>query len=286
MTIREAEERTGLTRSNIRFYEKEKLIMPSRNEKNSYREYTERDVQELKKIAYLRTMGISIDNLYKIVHHETTLREILDDQDVLLEMEVTRLKEAKEICQLMLSDESLDYDTLDVTAYVPEQKMSAYWNGHRRLLEVDTVGFIDMWSRKATWNALCTASLLLALLMFPFLPEQIPVQWSTGLTVRTAGRYAIFFYPAACVLIHYMIKPLIWRAFFKYRINGSEAAGYMANFLCFVMLSVQGFTLLYVQGLVRCVEWLLLFDAIIFLGIFLAAWYHLFKRHSGVHGRV
>ena len=32
MTIKEVEERTGLTRSNIRFYEKEKLIEPSRND--------------------------------------------------------------------------------------------------------------------------------------------------------------------------------------------------------------------------------------------------------------
>jgi len=35
MTIKEVEERTGLTRSNIRFYEKEKLIEPSRNDKVS-----------------------------------------------------------------------------------------------------------------------------------------------------------------------------------------------------------------------------------------------------------
>lgn len=32
MTIKDVEERTGLSRSNIRFYEKEKLIEPSRNE--------------------------------------------------------------------------------------------------------------------------------------------------------------------------------------------------------------------------------------------------------------
>ncbi len=30
MTIKEVEERTGLSRSNVRFYEKEKLIEPSR----------------------------------------------------------------------------------------------------------------------------------------------------------------------------------------------------------------------------------------------------------------
>ena len=32
MTIKEVEERTGLARSNIRFYEKEKLIEPSRTD--------------------------------------------------------------------------------------------------------------------------------------------------------------------------------------------------------------------------------------------------------------
>ena len=36
MTIKDVEERTGLSRSNIRFYEKEKLIEPSRNESNGY----------------------------------------------------------------------------------------------------------------------------------------------------------------------------------------------------------------------------------------------------------
>jgi len=61
MTIKETEELTGLSRSNIRFYEKEKLIVPSRNENNSYRDYSEQDVENIKKIAYLRTLGLSID---------------------------------------------------------------------------------------------------------------------------------------------------------------------------------------------------------------------------------
>ena len=56
MTIKEVEERTSLSRSNIRFYEKEKLIEPSRNESNGYRDYSENDVENIKKIAYLRTL--------------------------------------------------------------------------------------------------------------------------------------------------------------------------------------------------------------------------------------
>ena len=34
MTIKEVEEQTGLSRSNIRFYEKEKLIEPLRTQKS------------------------------------------------------------------------------------------------------------------------------------------------------------------------------------------------------------------------------------------------------------
>ena len=37
MKIKNVEERTGLSRSNIRFYEKEKLIEPSRNERSEER---------------------------------------------------------------------------------------------------------------------------------------------------------------------------------------------------------------------------------------------------------
>ena len=38
MTIKEVEKLTGLSRSNVRFYEKEKLIVPVRNERNGYRD--------------------------------------------------------------------------------------------------------------------------------------------------------------------------------------------------------------------------------------------------------
>ena len=60
MTIKEVEQITGLSRSNIRFYEKEELINPARNGSNGYREYSEDDIKTIKKIAYLRTLGISV----------------------------------------------------------------------------------------------------------------------------------------------------------------------------------------------------------------------------------
>ena len=82
MTIKEVEERTGLTRSNIRFYEKEKLIEPSRNDKNGYRDYSEKDVENIKKIAYLRTLEISIEDIRNIISGKVPLAEIIKKQTI------------------------------------------------------------------------------------------------------------------------------------------------------------------------------------------------------------
>ena len=68
MTIKDVEERTGLSRSNIRFYEKEKLIEPSRNESNGYRDYSKNDVENIKKIAYLYVHWEFLLKIYEILY--------------------------------------------------------------------------------------------------------------------------------------------------------------------------------------------------------------------------
>ena len=52
MNIKEIEERSGLTRANIRYYEQEGLLAPARRE-NKYRDYSEEDLETL-----LRVPGI------------------------------------------------------------------------------------------------------------------------------------------------------------------------------------------------------------------------------------
>lgn len=95
MTIKDVEERTGLSRSNIRFYEKEKLIEPSRNESNGYRDYSENDVENIKKIAYLRTLGISVEDIRNIISEKVTLQEMLEKQKEVLKNQITDLNKAK-----------------------------------------------------------------------------------------------------------------------------------------------------------------------------------------------
>ena len=113
MTIKEMEQRTGLTRSNIRFYEREKLISPVRNIDNGYREYSEEDVKNIKKIAYLRTLGISVEDIRKISKNEVDLHQVLQRQRENLEQQLSDLKNAKIMCERMLeSKEKITVDAI------------------------------------------------------------------------------------------------------------------------------------------------------------------------------
>ena len=62
MTIKEMEEKTQMSRTNIRFYESEGLIHPNRRE-NGYREYSESDARILMKVKLLRSMDIPLDQV-------------------------------------------------------------------------------------------------------------------------------------------------------------------------------------------------------------------------------
>ena len=62
MTIKEIEERTGMDRANIRFYEKEGLINPTRLD-NGYRDYTQKDIDVLLRIKLLRSLHLSIEDI-------------------------------------------------------------------------------------------------------------------------------------------------------------------------------------------------------------------------------
>ena len=52
MTIKEVEQILEVPRATIRFYEKEGLISPSREE-NGYRDYSKEDLEKVKKIVIL-----------------------------------------------------------------------------------------------------------------------------------------------------------------------------------------------------------------------------------------
>ena len=67
MTIKDVEKITGLTAKSIRYYEDKGLLKVERNEENSYRSYSEANVERLKWIKLLRYLEFSIEEIQEIL---------------------------------------------------------------------------------------------------------------------------------------------------------------------------------------------------------------------------
>lgn len=115
MNIAEAERRTGLSRANIRFYEKEGLLTPTRGA-NGYRDYTEDDVQTLRKIMLLRRLRLSVPEIREIESGEKPLPEAAEQQLGVLQGDIRESEQAYAMCQAICADRA-EWSGLDVDRY-------------------------------------------------------------------------------------------------------------------------------------------------------------------------
>ncbi len=268
MTIKEVEDRTGLTRSNIRFYEKEKLIEPSRNDKNGYRDYSEKDVENIIKIAYLRTLEISIEDIRNIVSDKVPLAETIKKQTTAIQTQIEGLNKAKIMCERMLESGNISFDELQVEKYVAD--LDIYWSDHKPVFKLDSVSFLYIWGSLITWAIITLLCLMIGIVSYAKLPSEIPVQWDSGIATSVADKKFIFVYPLACICIRVLLRPVIYVRFLMNHIYGELITEYLSNYLCFIALSVEVFSILFVYGLTKSVVAVLLVDTVVLIGLLIA----------------
>ena len=116
MNIQEVETRTRLTRANIRFYEKEGLVTPERQE-NGYRNYSQDDVEALLRIKLLRELGFSLQAVGQIQRGELDFQEMLSQRIRETEQEERRLQSIRAVCTSM-QEEGVQYATLNAQTYL------------------------------------------------------------------------------------------------------------------------------------------------------------------------
>lgn len=263
MNIKEVEEETGLARSNIRFYEKENLILPMRNEKNGYRIYSEKNVEDIKKIAYLRTLGLSVENIRDIIEGKISLQESIKKQYSLLDKKLEELEDAKILCEKMLSTQNINYDTLEVERYITE--LPEYWNSNRSIFKLDSVSFLYIWGSFITWAVITMLCLSIGLLFYPKLPPKIPIQYSHGYATSFVNKHFIFAYPIICVLVRYILRFCIYAKLQMNNAYNSIIAEYLTNFICFIVLSAEVFSILFIYHIVKNIVLLLFVDTVVFI---------------------
>ncbi len=116
MTIKEVEQQTGMSRANIRFYEKEGLLSAKRQE-NGYRTYSPENVQELEKLKLLRMLGIPLEEIRQAKTGERSLSSILRQRQGEISRDTRMLQNAQVICGQMCK-EQVEYATLDAVRYL------------------------------------------------------------------------------------------------------------------------------------------------------------------------
>lgn len=269
MTIKEVEERTGLARSNIRFYEKEKLIEPLRNEKNGYRDYSEQDIENIKKIAYLRTLEISIEDIRYIMSNQVPLMAVIERQATTIQTQIEELNKAKIMCEKMLAGGNISFDEMQVEKYVTD--LQTYWNDNKTVLKLDSVSFLYIWGSLITWTIIASLCLIIGFVSYTKLPPEIPVQWSNGSATSLVDKNFIFFYPLACIIIRLFLRPVIHVRLLMNYPYGELITEYLTNYLCFIALSVELFSILFVHGLVKSIVIVLLIDTVVLIGTLICA---------------
>ena len=113
MKINEVEAAVGVTKKNIRFYEEEGLISPSREPGNGYRSYSQADVERLRRIKLLRKLDVPLAEIREMLEGQSTLAEGMNRQLERLSTRRKDLEEAIGFCTL-LRQEPGSLEQLDV----------------------------------------------------------------------------------------------------------------------------------------------------------------------------
>lgn len=121
MKINEVEAIVGVTRRNIRFYEKEGLLSPARNNQNGYREYGDAEVAELERIKLLRKLGVPLDEIRRMQRGDATVSDAMRRHIITLEREQADLIQSKSFCD-RLKDEQIRLCDLDAGIWLEEMK--------------------------------------------------------------------------------------------------------------------------------------------------------------------
>ena len=187
MKINEVELAVGITKRNIRFYEKEGLLAPGRNTGNGYRDYDDSDVQLLKKIKLLRKLAMPIEEILKVQHGMLTTEDALRRHLIKLERDSVNLEQTKRLCTQMAQD-AQPLDTLDPDVYLKQMEK----------MEKEGARFMNISKdRRQRYTAIIAAFLIIAfmavvmgLLVWAFIAGHVP-----GLVAAL-----ILLFPAAIII--------------------------------------------------------------------------------------
>lgn len=115
MNTKQVEELTGMSRQNIRYYERMGLLEPAREGGNAYRDYSEEDVRRLKLIKMLRMLDMPLKEIDNVINEKVSLKTSIRRQRESLQTHQKQLQAAIEVCASIGREKG---ENLDVDSYL------------------------------------------------------------------------------------------------------------------------------------------------------------------------
>lgn len=103
MRTGEVEKLTEVKEANIKFYEREGLIKPRRNE-NGYRDFSDEDVKIINRIKTLRMLDVPIPEIKKLFDGDVQLEAVLEERLSEMNLQAKVLDNRMESCRRIIKE--------------------------------------------------------------------------------------------------------------------------------------------------------------------------------------
>lgn len=138
---------------------------------------------------------------------------------------------------------------------------------NQTVFKLDSVSFLYIWGSMLTWTTITALCLIIGVLSYSKLPTEIPVQWSNGVATSLVNKNWILIYPVICIIIRYLLKPFIYAKLQMNNYYGEIITEYLTNYMCFIVLSIEIFSILFTFGVVKNIVMLLFVNTVVFIGL-------------------
>jgi MerR family transcriptional regulator, thiopeptide resistance regulator len=136
---------TGLTVRALHHYDQIGLVVPSERTSTGHRLYTDADLRKLYMVTALRQLGLSLEQVAKVLAADAPVRDVIDEQLDQVDRQILAAKRLRE--QLLAAREAGNADTgpglmaviklmQDMRGYLSQEQIEAM---HRRMTELGVV---------------------------------------------------------------------------------------------------------------------------------------------------
>ncbi|MEW8956680.1 MerR family transcriptional regulator [Clostridium sp.] len=125
MNITKASRVTGLTKSQLRFYEEVELINPEKNKNNGQRDYNHEDLKTAQLVDRLNILDFSMESIKDLLNSEKRLIEVIKEKISYLEINNNDLQRIKNIINLEYLDkdkENLIENIIEIIKAIEDYK--------------------------------------------------------------------------------------------------------------------------------------------------------------------